>query len=175
MQQYVRFDTVTVFFEGIFGGHTGALRESVNSKGYITNGQYAMHVNRQKAIETAKTPRDALLLALAAHINYTARRNDFTKLYHSGVDIKNRSFANKKDKEEMSDQYGIRVRDWSKRALECFVQGTDKDSDIKTPTTSPQTNRLAGPKPIAFQSVSDFAKVLPTFSKTLKSRKVEDT
>ena len=170
LQEQVRFDTSTVLTkEG--GGHTGALRATTSSKGYMTEGQANLHEKRQEAIEKSSTPRNALLRGLHAHLQVTPtpmQVDDFDE----GFDVRNRDLADDTDRQDIVDQQG-RVRDATKQALELFTAHTS-DAVPASPVHAPLSPRhdpsyeytdssaFAG-----LVSPEDMRDLLPTFSGTL--------
>lgn len=124
LQRYVRADTAVVYFHGLRGAHTGAYRETTTSRGYITKGQADMHEDRQDAIENSSTPRNALIRGLHTHLEVTANWQDFQTHFTTGFDVKNRDFSDAQQFGAARKQFGGRVRDQLKYALENYKAAT---------------------------------------------------
>jgi len=174
-QEHVRLDTSIVpTKEG--EGHTGMLRPSITSTGYMTTGQAGFHQERTTVMTGAKSTGEAILNVMARHIHSTANVTTVKAKHNSGFTVTNLDLSKATDKSAFVTQMA-RVRDQEKMVVEELKGRLFEDSGGTTavsytePPLSPRHDTTYAPsgfkKAQAIDEFGSFFKFgLPTFSST---------
>jgi hypothetical protein len=159
MQKTVRVTTAVVPTKVASSGHTGAVRRTLTSKGYMTEGQHELHEERQNAVEAGVTPLDAVRRALHAHLRMTPNAEAMKTSHTQGFDVMNKSFSIASEKEGIIERMAS-ARDLLKIRLGLMPRDTLGPSEPLSPRFKQVNWSLNDPfEPVTFKSVIDYAKI----------------
>jgi RHS repeat-associated protein len=174
-QEHIRLDTSIVpTKEG--EGHTGMLRATKTSAGYMTTGQAAFHAARTGVMTSATSTGEAILNVVASHINSTANVTTMQSKHTTGFTVTNQDLSKKTDRKAFIDQQA-KVRDQNKMVVEelktrLYEPGMTAVTYTQAPLSPRHDPTYTSTTFTKAQKIDEFGTFfnfgLPTFSSTKK-------
>lgn len=174
-QEHIRLDTSIVpSKEG--EGHTGMLRATKTSTGYMTTGQATFHQERTTVMKSSKSTGEAIVNTFARHIHATPNVTTIQSKHNSGFTVTDQDLSKPTDKSAFVLQMS-KVRDQEKMMVDELHSRMYEDSGGTTQVSfteaplSPRHDPTYAPSGFTkAQGIDQFGSFfgfgLPTFSST---------